>query len=300
MGKNPSFPWYPNDFDRDLGKCTTSTAGIWTRCLNQMWYEKPRGKLSMPRGSYLVLCRCSNEQFQQFLDENSLFSFADVTENNGIVTVVNRRMSREEKERGQARIRAGRHRNKEPVTETSRESNGEVTPPPSSSSSSSCSKEHKYKGEFENWYESWPRKGDKVDGQKAYVARIAEGFDPEQLIKARDNYLERCRLEGTGTKYIKLAKTFLGPGGHVDEALNPPAGYIAKEEEKPELPVDDLDRTMVPLDGKNYTQKQIDDMIAVDKVVRTQGGYRLTTADERKRALELKEQARQIASARSV
>lgn len=69
---------------------------------------------------------------------------------------------------------------------------------------------------------------------------------------------------------------------------------------KPQAPVDDLERTMIPLKGKNYTQKQIDDLIAVDQVVRTQSGYRFTTSAERKRALELKEQTRQIASARSV
>jgi len=73
-------------------------------------------------------------------------------------------------------------------------------------------------------------------------------------------------------------------------------------ESKPKLqaPVDDLERLLIPLDGKNYTQKQVDDLIAVDQVVRAQGGYRFTTSAERKRALELKEQTRQIASARSV
>ena len=89
----------------------------------------------MPRESFLILCRCSDGELDKFIKENTLFSFADVTVNHESVTVINRRMFREEKEREQARLRQHRHR-------LSRESNGEVTTPSSSSSSSSTPKRY--------------------------------------------------------------------------------------------------------------------------------------------------------------
>lgn len=71
----------------------------------------------------------------------------------------------------------------------------------------------------------------------------------------------------------------------------------------PDLPVDDLGRTMVPLNGKNYTQKQVDEMIAVGKVQRTKEGYCLappTTPEENVKAKRAREWAERIASERGV
>ena len=142
MGKAPSFPWYPNDFDHDLKGCQPSTAGIWTRCLNDMWWRDPRGKIRAPYDSYLRLCGCTRQEFELFLRENKTFRFADVTIRNGYVTVINRRMYREDISRKKGKYRVEKHRKKQEETEVKRDCNANVqgeTPLPSSSSSSSSS-----------------------------------------------------------------------------------------------------------------------------------------------------------------
>jgi len=141
MGKAPSFPWYPNDFDRDLKGCHASTAGIWARCLNDMWWRDPRGKISAPYDSYLLLCGCTSDEFDLFLHENTVFKFADVTDCNGYVTVINRRMHREDIARKKGKNRVEKHRKKQEETEVKRDCNvnvqDETTFPSSSFPSSS-------------------------------------------------------------------------------------------------------------------------------------------------------------------
>lgn len=83
--------------------------------------------------------------------------------------------------------------------------------------------------DFEAWYFDYPRKGDKRDALKAYQARRREKdgegkpkYTADQLTLSRDNYKAKLKREKTDQRYIKLAKTFLGPGGHVDEYLELP------------------------------------------------------------------------------
>jgi len=143
MGKDPSFPWYPNDFDRDLHACHSSTAGIWARLLNEMWWKSPRGRIRAPRESFPLLCGCTDTEFDIFLQENKTFRFADVTIRNDFVTIINRRMYRTDKARKRAAERVKKHRKQQEETEMKRECNTNVqaeTPPPSSSSSSSSLK----------------------------------------------------------------------------------------------------------------------------------------------------------------
>jgi hypothetical protein len=74
---------------------------------------------------------CRVDELILAVRELSVTKIADVTEGNDSVTVVNRRMFREERERKLTRSRVQKHRN----GKVKRKSNASVTPPSSSSSS---------------------------------------------------------------------------------------------------------------------------------------------------------------------
>ena len=83
-----------------------------------------------------------------------------------------------------------------------------------------------YSDRFQEFWEAYPRKDDKRLAYNAYQARLKNGYKPEDMIAAAKAYAMRCRREHTEKKYIKCAKTFIGPN-------EPFAEYIPKEPEKP-------------------------------------------------------------------
>lgn len=140
MGRAPAFQFYPADWlsDPQLRLASPSTKGIWIDLLCYMWKSNERGKLN---GTVDQLCRMTGSnctEMAMFINEANFLKFADVTICNDDVTVCNRRMMREEKERESTRSRVKRFRN----ADEKRLGNEEVTPPSSSSSSSSCTKVH--------------------------------------------------------------------------------------------------------------------------------------------------------------
>lgn len=67
-----------------------------------------------------------------------------------------------------------------------------------------------YSASFETFWKVYPRKVDKGQAYKKYQARLKDGFRPEELQEAAENYAMQCKKERTEQKYIKHAKTFLG------------------------------------------------------------------------------------------
>lgn len=67
-----------------------------------------------------------------------------------------------------------------------------------------------YSTNFEEFWETYPRKADKAQAYKKYKARLEDGFSHEQLLLAAVNYAEQCKRDRTEEKYIKHGKTFLG------------------------------------------------------------------------------------------
>lgn len=85
-----------------------------------------------------------------------------------------------------------------------------------------------YSADFIDWYTGYPRKEDKQRAYKNYLRCIKNGYTPEQLITARDNYMDFVTASGYETKYIKSPANFLGR----DEDF---IAYLEKEE-KTEAP----------------------------------------------------------------
>ena len=67
-----------------------------------------------------------------------------------------------------------------------------------------------YSTDFEELWNSYPRKVDKAQAYKKYKARLEDGYSHEQLLQASKNYADQCRKDMTEEKYIKHGKTFLG------------------------------------------------------------------------------------------
>lgn len=133
-GHKPSLQFYPGDWFRaeDLKKCSMSTQGVWINILLRMWDTAEQGKLT---GTKVALCRilgATKDELRCFFDENKEQKFANVTNRNGKVTIVNRRMYDEFLQRSGTKMRVQKYRAKQ-----KRSSNEKVTPHSSTSSSSS-------------------------------------------------------------------------------------------------------------------------------------------------------------------
>lgn len=124
--------WYTGDWlkDPNLGQCSPATRGIWTDMLSLMHENDQSGELVGTAESLARICRCSPTELRTAVTELSVTRTANVTECREIITVVNRRMHRENKERINNRLRQREFRDKEA-------GNKKVTTHSSSSSSTS-------------------------------------------------------------------------------------------------------------------------------------------------------------------
>lgn len=148
MGKAPASQFYWGDLRRDpeYHMMSWSARGVWIEMLACMHFSNERGKLQGDREQIARMIGCTNGDFDNALKEISVTKTGDVTECNNLVTIINRRMFREQKERENTRLRVQKYR-------SNKVSNANVTPPSSSSSSSSKEKiyiEKKVFGEFQN------------------------------------------------------------------------------------------------------------------------------------------------------
>jgi len=150
MGKNPAFQFYPNDWARDLEEHTLEIEGAWIRICCKLWWSDTRGKLTKTVLQWGRILRVSVEDTIRILNyiknENIGKISCDFRECNDFVTVISRRMERDEKDREMNRLRVKRFREKQecnaPVTE--------MKHPSSSSSSSSVITPLSPKGELNN------------------------------------------------------------------------------------------------------------------------------------------------------
>ena len=135
--------FYPGDWWRanDIKGCSMSTQGVWFNILMAMWDSPEQGKLVTSLASLCRVIGAKTREVKLFFIENNERHFADVTECNGIVTVVNRRMYADYLERDRTKERVKQHRlrkcNADVTGEMKRNCNANVTTPSSTSSSSS-------------------------------------------------------------------------------------------------------------------------------------------------------------------
>jgi len=123
MGKAPAFMFYVRDWlsDPELRMASHGTKGIWIDMLCFMWEASVRGELIGTEEQLKKLVGANERDMSVFMTEAKSLNFADVTECNEIVTIRNRRMYAEYKERQNTRLRVQRYREKN-------KRNSELTP----------------------------------------------------------------------------------------------------------------------------------------------------------------------------
>ena len=132
MGKNPAFQFYPMDWVRDLGEQDLEVVGAWIMIICKLWWSETRGKESMSLDRWAKYLRVDNDKTQELIDIISSEHLGTVTVANKKITIENRRMYADFKEKELNRLRQQKYR-------VSHKDNEKITPLSSSSSSSSPS-----------------------------------------------------------------------------------------------------------------------------------------------------------------
>lgn len=124
--KLPAFQFYTGDWLKDpkLSMCLPSTRGIWIDAIAAMHENCRSGALSGTADQLIRVLRCDRPALMAALTDLQATGAGDVTERNGVITLINRRMNREAIERESNRLRQSKHRGNgkhaPPVTEKSR------------------------------------------------------------------------------------------------------------------------------------------------------------------------------------
>lgn len=135
---------YYGDWKRDanLSKCGPLTRGIWIDLICDMHDLDQCGELTGTIEQLARCCRCSPDQMDFAAKELLSTQTAIVTNRNGKIKIINRRMKNEYNNRKDNKIRQMRYRKKN-NNENIQESNEKVTVPSSTSTSTSSSKHKK-------------------------------------------------------------------------------------------------------------------------------------------------------------
>jgi len=110
-GKLGWFQFYPRDWksDRQLGRASAVSRGVWMELLSTMFIENA-DQISGTIDELSRDARCTVADMTTFIEEAKRQQFCDVTECNGIYTVVSRRFAREAKDRQRNREKVSRFR----------------------------------------------------------------------------------------------------------------------------------------------------------------------------------------------
>jgi len=174
--KQPALHMMIGDYFKDplLGQASLISRAVWYELLMFMWEGDRRGEIVTTPVRLMGLVRCRDiEEILHFINEIIEIEFGYIEFENGVsfpvnmascnekVTLRNRRMYAEFKNRQNTRLRVERHRKKKVVTPKKEKCNADVTPSSSVSSSITTTKIKKnnkkkrifitpYLGEFEN------------------------------------------------------------------------------------------------------------------------------------------------------
>jgi hypothetical protein len=200
----PYLPWYVGDWRKDPAVTALSpeARAFWREALDILHEAPTRGTHTASIDSWARMTYVPVDWVEMFLRENKVCNTAGVSMRNGKVTLVSRRMAREEKQRVDNKNRQAKYRSNAGVTQESQESNG--------TSSISVSSSSQYTEEFEVFWQAYPRRMGKKAAFRNWNTRI-KNEPPERLILAAKNYAAYCASRNTGPNFTKLAATFLGP-----------------------------------------------------------------------------------------
>lgn len=215
--KLPYLPLYTGDWLKDpaLTLCAPATRGVWIDLLSAMHEAGRSGELCGTADQLARLARCSTADLALALTDLQTNKAADVTQRNGQITVINRRMFREHNSRISGALRQQRFRERHGQHD-------DVTPCMSSSMSLSSSAAQKTPkppsaddANFERFWNAFPRGRRKSRGaaRKAWE-KARRLVDADTLIAAATEYA--ASAEGRGA-FVKMPSTWLNNECWTDE-----------------------------------------------------------------------------------
>jgi hypothetical protein len=114
--KAPAIQFYVKDWlsDPQLKMASFSTKGIWIDMICFMWSAPEPGKITGTGSDIAKLLGATNTEIQTFLSDAEKLGFCDVTrpsrDSNALVTIINRRINRNWKDKESNRLRQQRFR----------------------------------------------------------------------------------------------------------------------------------------------------------------------------------------------
>ncbi len=253
-GKAPAFQFYVRDWlsDPQLRQCSPATKGIWIDCLCYMWESPERGRLKVTKESLARMTGSTPDEIVNFFQSVIFASFCDaeMTNADGEMTLTNRRMYRDQKNKDSHKLRQARYVDR-------RKNDAKMTPPSSSSSSSivfsnekttplppkggvcveqvnfellpqdgdqgeeppAGKKKYTYPPDFETFWEAYPRRVGKKAAEMAWKARKKEGALPPlpDVLRALEAQKNAPGWQRDGGQYIPNPATWLNQGRWDDE-----------------------------------------------------------------------------------
>ena len=125
--KLPFIQFYPVDWSADTRILSLSARGAWLEMIIAMHVRGRTDTVSGTPARLAGLIGCSETEFLSVLEELKTNDIAEITECNGVVTVVCRRLKSEKNERENTRERVKRHRCNGDVTEMKQDCSEDVT-----------------------------------------------------------------------------------------------------------------------------------------------------------------------------
>lgn len=224
-GKYPWIKFFHGDWRNDprVGMCSPATRGIWLELVCIMHEMDRTGEISGSYDQLARLCRCNVDEIKCAINELQLTKTADVTECNGNVTVINRRMKRECNERVSSRKRVKKHRKESACntveTPMKRQCNGDVTVQKSEYRSknniinNNKNNNKNNNSAFERFWNQYDKKINRQKCEKKWISLTQK--DRDAILSALPDYIKATPDKA----YRKHPMTYLNNRGWEDEIV---------------------------------------------------------------------------------
>jgi len=238
MGKNPAFQFYPNDWARDLEEHTLEIEGAWIRICCKLWWSDTRGRLTKTVLQWSRILRVSTDdtiRILTYIKNESIGKIScDFRGCNDLVTVISRRMERDEKDREMNRLRVKKFRGKcdsnAPVMAMSqRSSSSSSVITPKSPKGDVGNSENSYSPLFLNFWSKYPSKVGKGAAWKAWKKIKSPSTMIDTIITAINEQAMTEKWKKDNGQYIPNPATWLNQTRWEDEINTEPEKRIVLE-----------------------------------------------------------------------
>ncbi|MCH8928384.1 MAG: hypothetical protein IIB39_06665 [Candidatus Marinimicrobia bacterium] len=110
MGKRPASMFYWMDFDRDTRALSLRAVGAWMRIMGQLHFSNDRGRKRQSVRSWANVTGCTPSELEKIISELREHNVGKFRFYHGQLTIISRRMIREEEQRENENERVRRFR----------------------------------------------------------------------------------------------------------------------------------------------------------------------------------------------